>query len=458
MMKIQCPSCQHAGTVPDEKVPVAGVTVTCPKCQTKFHLSLPAKPIPPSDFFCPKCGTSQPRSDACIKCGIIFSKIKAKKEVESNFKIPSISVTENMKCKDHIYKLGSPKDKIASTISSNAKYYNNDIDQKLKSILLAGEIVVASILMSSFGIKPDSRNRQDIILTNYRLILCNTSLQNNIIHLSIPYHIIEDVKCKSIFWALTIDIKFTHGSTAIKSIIPEHVNEIKNVFFPLLCKFATEEQPDEWYNTYIGILNFDTTISAYDKSEAIKRVKSKFKYIPEKASCAKRLIMNYKPDLNIICELAAINAHLIVDDNAVYTAIATDSIAANIITGVKTKMYPLDTITSIDIRNGLATIELEIVMPGANEISRPATILNKINNENIYFFTPFENSKVIKFANTVLEMSDKKKRSRINYSSNYSSQNNQILDQIKQLADLKNNGIITEEEFHSKKTDLLQRL
>lgn len=76
-MKIQCPSCQHEGIVPEDKIPAAGVTVNCPKCQTKFQISPPSSSNldlhTTFDFFCPKCGTGQLVTDSCINCGVVFS-------------------------------------------------------------------------------------------------------------------------------------------------------------------------------------------------------------------------------------------------------------------------------------------------------------------------------------------------------------------------------------------------
>jgi len=73
-MKIQCPKCQHEGTVPDDKVPVTGITATCPKCETKFRVTSPSPQTNKPDLNCPMCGTGQDKSDECTKCGIVISK------------------------------------------------------------------------------------------------------------------------------------------------------------------------------------------------------------------------------------------------------------------------------------------------------------------------------------------------------------------------------------------------
>lgn len=76
-MKIQCPGCQYEADVPEDKVPAAGITASCPKCKNKFKVNRkdsPSTPTAKPDLYCPKCGHSQPKSDTCIKCGIVFSK------------------------------------------------------------------------------------------------------------------------------------------------------------------------------------------------------------------------------------------------------------------------------------------------------------------------------------------------------------------------------------------------
>jgi len=50
-MKIQCPSCQYEGTVPENKVPPAGVSVNCPMCKTKFIINPPLNSTAIPDFY-----------------------------------------------------------------------------------------------------------------------------------------------------------------------------------------------------------------------------------------------------------------------------------------------------------------------------------------------------------------------------------------------------------------------
>lgn len=73
-MWIACPNCNHGGNVPDDRIPVAGTTVNCPKCKTKFQINQQATEVEKPYLYCPKCGISQPVSDICIECGIVFLK------------------------------------------------------------------------------------------------------------------------------------------------------------------------------------------------------------------------------------------------------------------------------------------------------------------------------------------------------------------------------------------------
>lgn len=61
-MKIHCPKCQHEGTIPDDKVPAAGITANCPKCKTKFQVTHEKSKL----RWCPFCGTKTLTSE--IKC------------------------------------------------------------------------------------------------------------------------------------------------------------------------------------------------------------------------------------------------------------------------------------------------------------------------------------------------------------------------------------------------------
>ena len=79
-MRLTCPHCNFSKEVPEERLPKQPTKVTCPQCKQSF--SLPqhpaAEPAPePSaaaQITCPACRTSQPRSESCVTCGLIFAR------------------------------------------------------------------------------------------------------------------------------------------------------------------------------------------------------------------------------------------------------------------------------------------------------------------------------------------------------------------------------------------------
>jgi predicted Zn finger-like uncharacterized protein len=73
-VKISCPQCHAAGTIPDHEVPESGRFITCPRCKESFTIT---KPRPVSDTFlvdtCPSCSFSTFGDEIfadCPKCGI----------------------------------------------------------------------------------------------------------------------------------------------------------------------------------------------------------------------------------------------------------------------------------------------------------------------------------------------------------------------------------------------------
>jgi predicted Zn finger-like uncharacterized protein len=77
-MKATCPSCQAVFTINDSKIPEKGCHARCPKCQNRFFLQkeppVKNKTAPIKKITCPKCGFSQPKSETCLECGIVFAK------------------------------------------------------------------------------------------------------------------------------------------------------------------------------------------------------------------------------------------------------------------------------------------------------------------------------------------------------------------------------------------------
>ncbi len=127
--------------------------------------------------------------------------------------------------------------------------------------------------------------------------------------------------------------------------------------------------------------------------------------------------------------------------------------------GVKIKKIPLDTISAIDVRKATVTTDLEVTIPGSQEITNSVeTFTNRMLNENLFMFPIQSFSMVSKFADLVMEYRLKLIDSRNNKEVSRNRKNESIPNQIKQLSELRDLGILSEEEFQIKKNDLLSRM
>lgn len=85
-MIITCPHCKTSRDVGDIRLPQAGITATCKSCHGQFPLypedkAEPPAPEPARFGICPGCGfagAQLPETDICPKCGLVFSKYRAK--------------------------------------------------------------------------------------------------------------------------------------------------------------------------------------------------------------------------------------------------------------------------------------------------------------------------------------------------------------------------------------------
>lgn len=89
-MEVICPYCNFSKTVDPAKVPDRPVKVSCPKCSQGFSfdkstLSANATGTTtptarPEHLSCPVCGLMQEKSDRCKSCGVIYTKLQARRE------------------------------------------------------------------------------------------------------------------------------------------------------------------------------------------------------------------------------------------------------------------------------------------------------------------------------------------------------------------------------------------
>lgn len=74
-MKITCPKCNAAGSIPEHEVPEAGRFISCPRCQNGFTVTKP-KAVK-NEYrvdFCPACSFStfgEETFSSCPKCGVV---------------------------------------------------------------------------------------------------------------------------------------------------------------------------------------------------------------------------------------------------------------------------------------------------------------------------------------------------------------------------------------------------
>jgi hypothetical protein len=118
--------------------------------------------------------------------------------------------------------------------------------------------------------------------------------------------------------------------------------------------------------------------------------------------------------------------------------------------GLKAKTHFFNKISSIDISKGLMFCDLEIVSGGMVE-KKSGSFFTALESENIFQFQKKYYEKVTNLVNQIRELIELSIHSG-------SLKSESIPVQIKNLADLLQQGILTEAEFSEKKKSLLDRL
>ena len=159
---------------------------------------------------------------------------------------------------------------------------------------------------------------------------------------------------------------------------------------------------------------------------------------------------------DIISDLTGDNGYLLVTKDKLFvsrTGASSGSVFSS--TSKRVKKYPLDVITGMDVRKATFTAELEIITMGSIEISNSITnVFERSLSENIISFPLDEYNQISDFADAVMEQ----RKILMNTPTTQPTPTDSIPDQIKKLADLQSSGIISEAEFISKKTELLERM
>ena len=120
--------------------------------------------------------------------------------------------------------------------------------------------------------------------------------------------------------------------------------------------------------------------------------------------------------------------------------------------GKKCKTFPYEHITSIDCSKGLTMGRLQVTVAGSTEV-KGGYFTGAFQAENVVNFPVTQYSKFQTATSKIRELIEARKSSALRPAAPES-----IPDQIKKLAELKDAGILTSEEFESKKSELLRRM
>jgi hypothetical protein len=154
---------------------------------------------------------------------------------------------------------------------------------------------------------------------------------------------------------------------------------------------------------------------------------------------ARKMIQQQIGARTVLEELSGVTqTHITVTEDTVYICEAIFG---------RVKTYPIDSISAVEVENIGVDTRLKIVMPGA---------VDRNNKENSIRFSYFDipKERVQKVANTILEQRTKLKRGE----SPPANPDQSIPSLLKQLAALKESGVLSNEEFEAKKKELLSRM
>lgn len=162
-------------------------------------------------------------------------------------------------------------------------------------------------------------------------------------------------------------------------------------------------------------------------------------------------------DRRIVAEMAGNNRYIVVTEDIVF--VGSKGIASGAFFGTKVKRYPIDSITSVDVRKTLLLVEFEIALSGGSEIgSTVSGFSSRATSENITFFQKELYADVQQLAGIIFDLQQRRKNKQATPQIQNINHQVSIPEQIKQLAELRDSGILTEQEFQEKKAVLMSRL
>jgi hypothetical protein len=155
----------------------------------------------------------------------------------------------------------------------------------------------------------------------------------------------------------------------------------------------------------------------------------------------------------ILFQTAGNNRYLVITGDTIY--VGSIGISSGSFGGKSVKRYPIDLITSVDVRQSTFIVELEILVSGSQGTSKVnASFTDRTQNENVTAFAKKRYNEVQQIADYILQLRQNLK----NQAAPHQQQPANIPAQIQQLAELKQQGVISEADFEYKKAELLKRI
>lgn len=126
--------------------------------------------------------------------------------------------------------------------------------------------------------------------------------------------------------------------------------------------------------------------------------------------------------------------------------------------GSSVKTFALDMITGVDQKKGMMSGHIEFTVPGVAE-NKSGGFLNAAASENVFQYEKQYHDEIVQAVNRIRELSQQARQPKAAPAPAPAPQEqDDIPAQIRKLAELKAQEILTEEEFVEKKKELLSRM
>ncbi len=161
---------------------------------------------------------------------------------------------------------------------------------------------------------------------------------------------------------------------------------------------------------------------------------------------ARKVICEQLKGKEVVAELLTNTQCLVVSEDTVYLG------SKRVFRHVYVNRFPISTISKVDVRKTFAYREMEIVTAGSVEPGSGVSVSKKIDSGNVLFMAGQQLTEAHRIADLILELKRKEAAEQ------QAPATDSIPHQIKQLAELREQGILSEQEFEEKKRELLSRM